>query len=145
LGALFALIALALYGVLQAVDGVALKHAVNAWVAAPEAEKAARFASAETVRWLEWGAKSYQTFVLGTSLFLFAVAILRTGFVPRPIGYLMALSGIAYAVQGWILGVRGFGPAETPTVITILLNLLWSIWLLVFVWRRSHLDVLDPR
>ena len=53
-------VALALYGVLQAVDGVALKHAVDAWASAPEAEKATRFASAETVRWLEWGMNSYQ-------------------------------------------------------------------------------------
>jgi hypothetical protein len=136
LGALFALIALALYGVLQAVDGVALKRAVDAWVAAPEAEKAARFASAETVRWLEWGAKSYQTFILGTSLFLFAMAILRTGFVSKPIGYLMGLSGVAYVVQGWILGLMGFGPAEVPTVAGILLNLVWSIWFLVFAWKH---------
>src|ERR1051326_493711 len=48
--ALSVVVALALYGVLQAVDGVALKHAVDAWASAPVAEKAARFASAETVR-----------------------------------------------------------------------------------------------
>jgi hypothetical protein len=121
LGAFFALVALALYGVLQAVDGVALKQAVSAWVAAPEAEKAARFASAETIRWLEWGAKSYQTFALGTSLFLFALAILRTGFVSRPIGYLMGLSSVAYVAQGWILGLAGFDSAEIPTVAIIIL------------------------
>ncbi len=46
-------VALGLSGVLQAVDGVALKQAVDAWVSAPDAEEAARFASAETVRWLE--------------------------------------------------------------------------------------------
>src|SRR5919202_5075348 len=53
-------VALALYGVVQAVDGVANKHAVDAWVSAPEAEKATRFASAETVRWLEWGTRTDQ-------------------------------------------------------------------------------------
>lgn len=131
LGAFFAVVALALYGVLQAVDGVALKHAVDAWVAAPETEKAARFASAETTRWLEWGSKSYHTLVFGTSLILFAMAILRTGFVPRPIGYLMGLAGITYLIQGWILGVMGFDPAEIPTVTGIILNL---VWLLVFAW-----------
>src|SRR5215217_6466125 len=56
---------LALFGVLQAVDGVALKQAVNAWASAPDAEKAARFASAEAIRWLEWGMRSYQNFALG--------------------------------------------------------------------------------
>src|SRR5512135_3443961 len=50
-GAVSAIVALALYGVLQAVDGVALKQAVNAWASAPDAEKVARFSSAETIRW----------------------------------------------------------------------------------------------
>ena len=45
-GAASAVATLALYGVLQAVDGVALKQAVDAWASAPDAEKAARFASA---------------------------------------------------------------------------------------------------
>lgn len=52
-GASSAVAALALYGALQAVDGVANKRADVAWVSAPNAEKAARFASAETTRWVE--------------------------------------------------------------------------------------------
>src|SRR6476659_240632 len=43
-GAIAAVIALSLYGALQAVDGVALKHAVDAWARAPAGEKGARFA-----------------------------------------------------------------------------------------------------
>src|SRR5687768_16500885 len=45
LGAVSAGVTLALYSVLQAVDGVALKQAVDAWASAPEAEADARFAS----------------------------------------------------------------------------------------------------
>ena len=41
LGAASTVATLALYGVMLAVDGVALKQAVNAWAAAPDAEKAA--------------------------------------------------------------------------------------------------------
>ena len=37
--------AMALYGVLQAVDGVGLKQAVNAWASAAEGDKAVRFAA----------------------------------------------------------------------------------------------------
>jgi len=44
-GAVSAVVTLALYGALQAVDGVTLKQAVDAWVSAPDAEKAARFSS----------------------------------------------------------------------------------------------------
>ena len=40
-GALSAAVSIALYGVLQAVDGVALKHAVNAWASAAEPETSA--------------------------------------------------------------------------------------------------------
>src|SRR5215217_8228435 len=70
LGAVSAAVALGLYAVLQAVDGVALKQVVDAWARAPEAEKAARFASAETIRWLEWGTRSYQSFMFGLTLIL---------------------------------------------------------------------------
>ena len=46
-GAALTVVTLALYGAVLAVDGVALKRAVNAWASAPDAENAARFASAE--------------------------------------------------------------------------------------------------
>src|SRR5829696_491637 len=83
LGAVFAAVALALYAVLQAVDGVALKQAVDAWVRAPEAEKAARFASAESIRWLEWAVRSYESYLLGLSLVLFGMVVGWTGRVPK--------------------------------------------------------------
>jgi hypothetical protein len=54
-GAVAAGVVLALAGVQYAVDGVANKQAEDAWVSAPAAEKATRFASAEALRWLEWG------------------------------------------------------------------------------------------
>ena len=107
-GAASAVAALALYGVLQAVDGVAIKQAVNAWASAPDAEKAARFASAEAIRWIEWGMRSYHDFALGLALLLFAAAVVRTAWVPRPIAYLMGLSGLTYLVQGWVVGAEGF-------------------------------------
>jgi hypothetical protein len=52
-GAASAVVALALYGVLQAVDGVGNQEVDDAWINAPNAEKAARFASAEAMRWLD--------------------------------------------------------------------------------------------
>src|ERR1051326_7513923 len=101
-GTALAAVTLALYGGVLAVDGVALKQAVNAWASAPESEKAARFATAEAIRWLEWGMRSYQNFALGLAVLLFAAAVVRTDWVPRPIAYLIGLSGITYLVQGWV-------------------------------------------
>ena len=132
-------VALALYGVLQAVDGVALKQAVDAWASAPETEKAARFASAEVIRWLEWGTRSYHSFMFGLSLVLFAIMIVGTARIPRPIGYLMGLSGLAYIVQGWVLGAEGFSATNTvPQLLAYLLVFAWSIWLLILAWRRKE-------
>ncbi len=101
------MVTLALYGVLMAVDGVASSRPY-AWVSAPDAEKAARFASAEAIRWIEWGMRSYEDFALGLALLLFAAAVGRTAWLPRPIGYLMGLSGLTYLVQGWVVGSEGF-------------------------------------
>jgi Domain of unknown function (DUF4386) len=138
-GAVAAVAALALYGVLQAVDGVALKQAVDAWARAPEADKAARFATAEAVRWLEWAVRSYHSFLFGLALVLLAAALAGTPRVPRPLGYLMGLSGVAYLVQGWVLGAEGFSAANTaPQLLGYLLTVAWSLWLLVVAWRMPR-------
>ena len=137
-GAVSAAVALALYGLVMAVDGVALKQAVNAWVSAPDAERAARFASAEAIRWIEWGARSYQNFALGLALLLVAAAVARTAWLPRPIAYLMGLSGLTYLTQGWVAGTDGF--TRTHDVLIVLawvLNLAWMIWLAVVARRGA--------
>ena len=140
-GAASAVAALALYGALQAVDGVANKQADVAWVSAPAAEKAARFASAEAIRWIEWGMRSYHDFALGLALLLFAAAVVRTSWVPRPIGYLMGLSGLTCLVQGWVVGSEGFSQTESiAIVVTWVLSLAWMIWLVVIAWRLRDLE-----
>ena len=138
LGAVSAAVALGLYAVLQAVDGVALKQVVDAWVRAPEADKAARFASAETIRWLEWGARSYQSFMLGLTLILLGIAVALSARLPRAIGYLMGLSGLGYIVQGWVLGSEGFSGTDTFAILGgYVLILAWIIWLVVVAWRTE--------
>lgn len=134
-GVVAAVAALALYASLQAVDGVALKHAVDAWAAAAEPEKTARFATAEGIRWLEWGVRSYQSFVLGAALLLTGAVVVGAHRVSGLIGYLMALSGLAYVAQGWVVGAEGFSPANAiPILAGIVLILVWSVWLLVSAW-----------
>ena len=137
-GAASAVVALALFGIVYAVDGVALKQAVDAWASAPDAEKAARFASAESIRWLEWGARSYQNFALGLSLLLFAVAVVRTAGIPKSIGYLMGLSGLDNLAQGWMNGSVGFPPTQDILIVLAwILILAWMIWLVLIAWRMK--------
>lgn len=137
-GVAFALVSLSLYAVLQAVDGVALKQAVDAWAGAPEGEKAARFAAAEAIRWLEWGVRSYQSFTLGLSFVFFAFMLVCTPNVAKLIAYLMALSGIAYLAQGWVLGSEGFSPTNAlPTLAGIVAVLVWTLWLAIDALRMK--------
>lgn len=145
-GAAAAVVALALYGVLQAVDGIGNKQVDAAWVGAPASEKAARFASAESMRWLEWGARSYFDYALGLALLLVAVAIAaaRTAEIPQPIAYLMALSGLSYLAQGWVVGTQGFSGTDTILILVAwVLSVAWMIWLVV-VARRHRLDKPKP-
>jgi len=136
-------VTLALYGALQAVDGVALKRTVEAWASAPEAEKAARFASAQAVRWLEEGVRSYYDFMLGVTFLLLGIEIVsKEGIrriVPRPIGYLMGLTGLTYLVQGWVLGETGFSVAHGTTQLPAYFFLLASvIWFVIHAFRRRE-------
>lgn len=128
--------AFALYGALQAVDGVALKHAVDAWAGAPEAEKAMRFAAAEAVRWLEWGLRSYCDFALGLALLLAAACAWRMDPLPRLLALPVTLAGLACLVQGWVAGANGFTPAQSAAIVAAwALNLGWTTWLAVLARR----------
>jgi hypothetical protein len=77
--------------------------------------------------------------MLGLAFVLFATVIVMTARTPRPIGYLMGLSGLAYLVQGWVLGSEGFSATNTvPTLLGIIVVLAWSIWLLIVAWRMNE-------
>ena len=113
-------------------DGVALKQAVNVWASAPTAEKATSYANVLAIRWVEWGTTSYQDFVWGLTLVLFAAAIVGTAKITRPIGYLMGLSGLAWLVLGWLVGTRGFTSANMlPQYARDGLTTVWMVWLLI--------------
>lgn len=142
LGAASAIAALTLFAVLQAVDGVGNKEVDAAWADASSDEKPARLASAEGMRWLEWGARSYHDYALGLALMLVAAAMLRSRRTVSAIAYLVGLSGIAYLVQGWIVGAEGFSDAHTIMILAAwLLSLAWMIWLAVLAWRSDGADV----
>jgi len=137
--AVSAVVTLALYGILQAIDGVALKQVVDAWASAPQAEKAARFASAEAIRYLEWGGRSYQDFMLGITFVLFAMVIVLSARIPRLLGVLVGLTGIGYIAQGFVTGAEGFSVNNsTPTLFAYVVWLVWSIWLIVFALRAKE-------
>jgi hypothetical protein len=72
--------------VLQAIDGIALKMAVDSWVAAPPEEKAITFKVAEGIRFIEYGTNSIFPILQGTVAMIFGVAIVKSKVLSKWIG-----------------------------------------------------------
>jgi hypothetical protein len=114
--ALAGVLSLAVFAVQMAVDGVALKAAFDAWVAATDpVQKAAAFGVAEVVRSLEKGLDGIFTILNGVSLAAVGVAILLGRRYSVVLGVLGAVAGVALTISGWLTATTGFSP-EAGTV-----------------------------
>jgi hypothetical protein len=129
----------ATWAVLQAVDGVTLKQAVDRWVAASGTEKATRFADAETVRWIEWGVQSYFRVLLGAAFLLLGAAAVVSRLVPSWLGALLVVAGLLSVVVGISVGYAGLesGFQDAVGIALQLVFLIFIVGLLV-VGRRAR-------
>ena len=124
---------LALAAALQAVDGVALKQMVDLWAAADPPEKDALLAAATAVRAVEIGFAAMFGMVLGLSLALLGVVLMRFP-VGKPIlGTLGVVGGLTAAVGGVLIGLYGFAPA--PMLLNMAASLFLLGWYLIVVWQ----------
>lgn len=131
---------IALNGALYAVDGVALKEAVDAWVSSPPQTQPAMFVAVEGLRGLEWGLRSYVAFTSGLTLILLAIPVVRAAPLFRFIGYLMGLTGLAYVAVGVGYGASGTALTDHSLVgnvnyYLLVLVVIWATWLLVVAMR----------
>ncbi len=137
-GAFSAGVALAVAGIQYAADGVALKQAVNTWISTPAAEQAARLASAEAIRWLEWGVSAYADMLLGLTLVLLGIAVVASGRISRLVGVLMGLSGVGLIAKGWVIGTVGFAPiGAVPSNVAQLFIGATTLALPIVAWRNN--------
>ena len=83
----FGLVAALLTGaartMLQAVDGVALKWAVDNWARVPADQEAAAFSAAQALRWTEYSLQSYSNILLGLTFVLYGLAVALGTVYPR--------------------------------------------------------------
>jgi hypothetical protein len=148
-----AVASLAAFAAVYAVDGIALREAIDAWLNAPPPTQSAYFAVAEGLRVLEWGVRSFSDYLTGLSLVLFATVIMLTARISRPVGIIMGLTGLGFIVRGYTYGLTittglySNPPAinEALTIFVIDLGLLvWTIWLLVSAYRMKQPIVKTP-
>jgi hypothetical protein len=129
----------ATWAVLQAVDGVTLKQAVDAWAAASGTEKATRYADAETVRWIEWGLQSYFRVLLSVAFLLLGAAAVVSRLVPTWLGVLLVVAGLLSLVIGISVGYAGLesGFQDAVGLALQVVVLVFIVGLLV-VGRRAR-------
>jgi hypothetical protein len=126
------------FTVLQAVDGIALKRAVDAWVSAPIAQKAPAFAAAEAIRWIEIGMNGLSYFLAGLTLFLYGMAIALGSVYPRWVGLIAAVSGAALMYNGVVIvAYQGFVPS-TIKLVGLLLLAVWAFVMAALMWRKGR-------
>jgi hypothetical protein len=125
------------FTVLQAVDGITLRYAVDNWVSAPPTQKPAAFAAAEAVRWTEIGMNALSYFLAGLTLFLFGLAIAVGGSYPRWAGLIAVVSGAALMYNGVIeVAHEGF-VGSVVKLVGLLLLAVWAFAMAVLMWRKG--------
>jgi hypothetical protein len=131
-----AVVTAAAFTMLQAVDGVALKWAVDAWAGAPADQRDAAFAAAQAVRWTEYALQSYSNILLGLTLMVFALATMLGASYPRWLGWVAVGSGVAWIVHGVMVPYMGLFDSIARLVAIVLLS-IWSFIMAVLMWRNS--------
>ena len=137
LGMTGAVAGIALAGILQAVDGVALKVMVNSWAAAAEPEKTVLFQAAFGVRQIEIGLASITGLLVGLTVSVYGIALLIDHRFPKWMGAFAIAGGVPTAVAGVAMAYTGFSELSMNISMPAgSLMILWMIALGVHGWRR---------
>ena len=129
--------------VLQAIDGIALKMAVDAWYATTVpagdgVEEAITFRVAEGIRWTEIAANSFFRILQGAVGIIFGVAIAVSATLSRWIGALGIIAGVATVILGVSVAYTGFGVLHSiEDTISTWTYVPWIIILGIAMWRKT--------
>jgi hypothetical protein len=142
-GLVAAILTASTFTILQAVDGIALKIAVDTWYAIPpsaadsEEEKAIAFRVAEGIRWTEIGINSYNRILQGVVSLIFGVAIVKSALLSRWIGAVGIIAGAATVIAGVGVAYVGFAPLPIVGDVSTFISFAWIAILGIFLWRKT--------
>jgi hypothetical protein len=139
LACLAAVASVSLAGALQAVDGVALKFAVDRWSASAEGARAVAFEAAYAVRQVEVGLASLMGAFFGLTILLYGIALVLSPVAPSWLGVFGALAGVATVISSVLQAHTGFSDVAMATSMpSSLLVLVWSICVGIFLLRTTR-------
>ena len=142
-GLVAAILTASTFTILQAVDGIALKIAVDTWYAIPpsaadsEEEKAIAFRVTEGIRWTEIGINSYNRILQGVVALIFGVAIVESALLSRWIGVFGIIAGAAMVIAGVGIAYVGFAPLPIVGDVSTFISFAWIAILGIFLWRKT--------
>ena len=148
LGFATTIVAASTFAILQAVDGIALKVAVDTWYAIPpaddgEEEKAIAFRVAEGIRWTEIGINSMFRILQGTVAVIFGVAIAKSVLLSRWIGGFGIFAGAATIIAGVGVAYVGFSSSlALVSVVSTVTSFAWLGILSIFMWRKTRVKII---
>jgi hypothetical protein len=128
----------AVFAVQMAVDGVALKAAVDAWVSATgSAERDAAYLVAESVRSVEKGLSALFNVTNGVTMLSLGVGLALTG-RSRWLGWIAAVAGLGLVAVGVITARTGFSHEATALMLpTTAAVAVFAIGMALTAWRRT--------
>jgi hypothetical protein len=123
---------------LQAVDGVALKAAVDRWARATGEARARAFEAAFAVRQVEIGAASLLSVLFGLTVSIFAVAMLCGRRFPPWLAAVGVVGGVATIAAGVAQAYTGFSALSmTLGMPASSVLLVWAVLVGVRAWRLA--------
>lgn len=133
IGFALSIITASTFAILQAVDGVALKFAVDSWMASSggEEEKNTIFRVAEGIRWTEYGINSVFRLLQGTVAIVFGLAIAKSALFNRWMGVGGVIIGLITLVAGVEVSYLAFAYPNFEGIrgISMIIFIAWVILL----------------
>ena len=128
-----------IFAVQMAVDGVALRAAIDTWTGAPAGPaKASAFQVAEAVRGLEKGLSGFFHLANGITLLALGLAVALGRGYARWLGWTAVVAGLAFLVGGVVTAHTGFSAAAGLVLRPALLLLaVFVVGICVSMWQRA--------
>ena len=112
---------------------------VDAWTAAPAAQKEGLFHAAFAVRQIEIGLASMVSLSMGLTAAMYGEALLVDQTYPKWVGGLALIGGVPTMVAGVVIAYTGF--SGLAMAINMPANFLLLVWMLILggcMWRRCR-------
>jgi hypothetical protein len=139
LGAVTAVLVAAVFTVQMAVDGVALKGAIDTWATSTSpAQHVAAFQVADGIRWIEKACSAFFHLLNGATFVLLGLSVAVGRYCPRWLGVSGFLAGVGFVVTGLVTAHSGFsGQADAFVLPATLFGSVFLIGAFVSMWRRA--------